>query len=644
MTGGLLVLLLALLLLGVGFNDFSMWYDEVNMATATLAYEFPDSVYQDAVIELGHPPLYFLLVGGWTEVAGDSDFAFRLVSVLAALLAVAFAYRSGIDLSGRLLGGAGAGLLLAGMGFTRYYAHQTHNYTLLLLLVAALFFFYVRWWRHPRWPYAAGLVLATALLLYTHYYGVFPVLALNLHALLAGWGRWRRWLAWLGWQMLAALLYLPWLPVVIGLGTGQYDFVGSEDRVPTGRPSDWSVIQETIHIMSYGRWYVYAGLVLLGFLALYRLKQRARRRAGEDLLLLGLFLLLSFGLALLVNLRYQTFLDRRVIYLLLGAALLAAYALTLLPRRLGWGLLAVGLLITLTAPRPDELLGNWLFREVVEEVAEQREPDDLVFLQVTQTREFNFMNPLPYYALRRFDAEDVLVLGDFNINAQDRQYVFANQIFAEALWPRDRFWVIKPRGDAPAEDVTSLGWVDEIEGRDFRKVKDLQFGWFDVLLYEAVEQDVKLTGAAEIEEGPAAPVQVGEVIQLLDYQVGRVQATPGESVTILLKWRGIRDMMTDYAVGLYVLENGQTIRGQFDGPPTHFSREFPTGRWPVGQVIQDRRHLPINPDAPPGHYNIMLAVYERETNTRLLMETADGNQTDLLRLAPLNVVVTAAGQ
>ena len=89
-------------------ND-SIWWDEgysVWMARLPVGQMFFETAHD------AHPPLSYLLLGGWRGLVGDEEFALRTLSVFCGLLTVAIAYQIG-----RTAGGVEAGMigaLLAG--------------------------------------------------------------------------------------------------------------------------------------------------------------------------------------------------------------------------------------------------------------------------------------------------------------------------------------------------------------------------------------------------------------------------------------------------------------------------------------------------------------------------------------------------
>jgi uncharacterized membrane protein len=133
-------------------------------------------------MECTHPPLYFLLLRLWEQIWGDSDFAGRMLSVLASIAALAFFYDVVRFLNGdRVALWAAALMALAQPQIA--YARQTRNYALLVLVAMIAVNALVRierlgfTWR--RWFALTASVLATLL---THYFCIGAIAAMAVYA------------------------------------------------------------------------------------------------------------------------------------------------------------------------------------------------------------------------------------------------------------------------------------------------------------------------------------------------------------------------------------------------------------------------------------------------------------------------------
>ena len=228
---GLGLLLALSLLLRTRELDAGFWIDEglsVGIADRPLG-DIPGVLRQD-----GSPPLYYLLLHFWLELAGRSEAAVHGLSVVFGLLCIPVAYWAGGLLFGRRTAWIAA-LLAALNPWLTQYAQEGRMYTLvsLLGLVSLTCWLQAFTTDAPRGEAgdeavgrgragirkapAVGFAISLAAMLYTHNWALFFGVAtgvawLVLLALARGTERRRLALTGLLGYGLAALLYLPWLP------------------------------------------------------------------------------------------------------------------------------------------------------------------------------------------------------------------------------------------------------------------------------------------------------------------------------------------------------------------------------------------------------------------------------------------------
>jgi uncharacterized membrane protein len=125
-----------------------------------------------------HPPLYYLLMRGWSAVFGQSDLAARLPSAIAGILTVAAAGAAPLPKAGRLTLMA----LLAVSPGAIHFAQEARSYALLLLFATILTAVCLRLVSKPsgepenRWLLTT-LTIAGLLAAYTHYFGFLLAIA-----------------------------------------------------------------------------------------------------------------------------------------------------------------------------------------------------------------------------------------------------------------------------------------------------------------------------------------------------------------------------------------------------------------------------------------------------------------------------------
>jgi mannosyltransferase len=144
------------------------------------------------------------------------------------------------------------------------------------------------------------------------------------------------------------------------------------------------------------------------------------------------------------------------------------------------------------------------------------------------------------------------------------------------------------------------------------------------------------SGAAPTEIVPVDTV-FGESIRLRGYRI--VTATPrsGEVLQLALQWETSKSVATRYTVFAQLLDGQQQIVGQNDSEPA--GGRQPTDSWVPDQPVTDNRGVLIRPATPAGSYTLLVGLYDGATGLRLPV-TLDGSPAgDAVTLT----VVTVAG-
>src|SRR5260221_2097262 len=139
--------LLVALIIGLAFTirvwnltKESFWADEGWTMLLAKGPTIPDVVQTMANDQ--HPPLYFVLMHIWIDLAGNSEFTTRFLSLAWSVLGVALIYRLGTDLFSRGAGAAAA-LMLALADNDTFLAQDARHYTQMATLATCLTFFFL---------------------------------------------------------------------------------------------------------------------------------------------------------------------------------------------------------------------------------------------------------------------------------------------------------------------------------------------------------------------------------------------------------------------------------------------------------------------------------------------------------------------
>jgi uncharacterized membrane protein len=194
----------------------SYWYDEV--ITVRLAEEGLRAVVAE-FLRIARSPLHVLLTSVWMRVVGSSEFATRSLSAFAGIVNIALIYKTGCSLFSRRVGLVSA-VILTLSEFQIHYSQESRYYALFLTFTLLSFIFFVQALERNRDRARVCYVLATTAMCYTHTYGVFVVVAQNLHFLVQLWllrpslGTGQR-RAWFGSQVLTLLALAPFSAIVL---------------------------------------------------------------------------------------------------------------------------------------------------------------------------------------------------------------------------------------------------------------------------------------------------------------------------------------------------------------------------------------------------------------------------------------------
>jgi uncharacterized membrane protein len=214
------LILLAIVFVGLflrvyDLSDESVWYDEafsIELANSSIFGVINGSA-QDI-----HPPLYHILLHYWINLFGDSEFSTRFMSVVFGVFAIFMIYKVGsliLDEEAGIL----SALLLALSSFHIYYSQEARMYSLMALLTLLSMYFFLKILRNRNVIDVVGYVLSSTFLIYTHYFGLFIILAQNIYIftlLLLKEDDYKQTLKrWVPLQLILIVLFSPWIAVFI---------------------------------------------------------------------------------------------------------------------------------------------------------------------------------------------------------------------------------------------------------------------------------------------------------------------------------------------------------------------------------------------------------------------------------------------
>lgn len=213
----LIVVLIGTVLRFYQIDEWSIWVDESwSMKFADLSFtDYFTNKYGDV-----HPPFYYILLDLWMLLFGSSEAAIRSFSAVSGSFSIVMIYCVGCLLFSKATGLVSA-VLLALAAFHIQYAQNARMYELLSLLAILSYYFLIKLTMKPDIKSSAGYVIFTTLLVYTHFAGLFLIIAQNVYVFTKFLARTKNiginLKAWLLLQLAVAVLYSPWADYLLGI-------------------------------------------------------------------------------------------------------------------------------------------------------------------------------------------------------------------------------------------------------------------------------------------------------------------------------------------------------------------------------------------------------------------------------------------
>ncbi len=649
-----LALLVVLAVFGLRVGSISSTYmrDDEEIAFRTTARDLGYTVWYQAEQDV-HAPVWFVSFWLWQQAAGSSEFTARIYSILLSMLTTALLARLGR----RWFGGPRFGIFAVVVFGVNAYAHiyslEIRPYALGMLLATVNMGLFERWLARASWRRALLYGASVALMLWTHYFLAFLVLAQAVYlvasgkllapssptplpngerqekavgaALLSGGddaltpnpspsGRGesesvgerrllgrsvaqtfdrRRIAQGLGAAGVALLLWLPWLPVFVGQ-VATLKRIESETGAFRGLGIGNTTEPTTLDTIWRFVLLISNGQPLLYGLPLLAGLVYGRRRGNYTLALAWALLVPALNLA--VNLVASVYTPRYLSYVAVGVALAVGAGLAALPKATRWWALAVFAVVSLWA-LPSQLPNDRTpLRRVFQTVSALAEPGDAVYF----TR-----------------ADDAGLFTRWQIDHYLAPELRANQLdsFAQALDTR-AVWFI-----------TGEYFHPEVQAR-FHELEATH-----PLQAVAGSCNPEWCYLAQRMMGPpqAAPDRFGETLAF--YGLDNLSAT-ADSVAARLWWAADAPLGLDYSISLRLLDAQSNLLAQSDGPlnpaapqPTQTSALVP------GRISTDERVLTPSAPLAPGEYRLALVVYQSWDNVRLTLQ----NGSDTLNLRTFTV-------
>lgn len=204
--------------------DFqSLWYDELHSIIPTNPAASISSIIH--YCKGDQPPAFFLYLHFFFKFFGYSEYAGRAAAALIGVISIPAVFFLGKECKNSAVGLAAA-LLTTVNYFNIYYSQELRFYCFALLFSTLSFLFFIRAFKYDRAVDYVIYTFTTAVLLYTHYFGIV-IFATQFLTFIALWIFVKVPRSFIIRGLLsglaAALAFAPWLPVIFSdLGIGAF--------------------------------------------------------------------------------------------------------------------------------------------------------------------------------------------------------------------------------------------------------------------------------------------------------------------------------------------------------------------------------------------------------------------------------------
>lgn len=612
----ILVLLVAAWLRMVGAGAFPVSTDEG--WTTWAIHEATFGAIVDVVAADRHPPLYFLALGYWSQIAGDSRIALRLPNILIGVLTVALVFRIGGDTFGRTARAGREdvgwyGMLLYGLlPAAVYYTQEIRHFGWFVAAVCVSSLLFLRILRRPRVWLLVVYAISVAATMYLLYFGVW-IMVVHLFVGLVLWrgdasinwrvsprDKGRLIAAWLG----AFALYIPWLVVIV---QQQWGLLGSGITAqPWSYGSNLGDVLRLLDLLMGGGLALTAGLYVVGLwgsLVSDRTDVTLGLRLANPAWLAELFIVL-WGLGLFVLMaianNFTGVLSARTT-IFLSPALMLVVGAGIVRLRIGvrWSLLAGFIGVSLVLP---PLIQPRLdYHTAADALAERYRAGDLVVLETGwDDNAFRYEIGL---ALGD-DAEIVRTLPW--VNNRDLPIPVIAEI-GEQIAAERRVWVVQwhqspqvmPYLDAGNDDFQRVETIETYVGAQYA-------GRFAA---SGAADTVEIALFARPDDG-FDPVTFGDTFRARDVVFAEA-VMAGDGLDVDVWWSAAKSPELDYSLGVYLLDEAGALVAEANGA---LLADDPTSGWsPDDRVRYGSYRVMIPAELAAGDYELAMAVYHFES-------------------------------
>lgn len=621
----ILILLLAFLLRVYQLDKQALTGDEafsvVMWTRSSLNYLFTTLQSIDP-----QPPAALLTFYSWVRLVGDTEFAARMLSVLANTFTVAIAYAITHRIANKstaLL----AMLLCAINPFQVWHAQDLRPYSLWMAISALSAYMVLVTTDKPSHLSKWAFFIITAIVgIYTYYLEAFVLIAQNIYFAYRAYKYPPLITAWLLSQAVIFAAVTPWLlqPAVRNSSyqpTAEMPDIGNAiQSITLG-----NTLPITTNLPHYGQ-FIALGIVVVGLIVVWMEKPKKTSVFLTSYAIMPMILLASLALITQKGYFRPRYISASSLSIILVIALFIEHirstkhiapALRIISATIISAFILTLNFIGLTNYYYNPTFAkapNW--RDLVSALQKQTTPTDILI--------FNYPDPaLTYYF--QGPAETIVLpttpnppqesmSGLIATLANRHSYLWFIPVYVQS-WDGQQ---VIAKNLANQTQLISEQWIDQTH------------------LYQYASWDIKPNQIT-------TPVQIEfkDLVTLEGYRATPPVPSwqPGTTTYIEVFWRPQQRTENDLTIFFHLLgptqNNGSPLWGQDDYPPQdgHTS----TTTWTPGALIRDTYKIAVPADAPPGTYTIALGFYDPNTNVRYPFSASAQTEPDSATLLSFTI-------
>lgn len=569
------------------------------------------------------PPLYYSFLHCWMQVAGQSEFTTRFLSLFFGVLTVPLIYLLGRSL-GRPAAGVLAAFLMAINPFQVWHAQDVRNYTVWLALSMAALALLLRAVQEQRSRYWAGYAGMTLLSLYTQYYELFMLLFHNLFFFSLLLTKWRQrevarssaravLATWVVIQATLGILYGAWL--VRGSAIFPH-YRATGESLPL-----WALLSRSLTALSLGDTVpeelaaaALPFLLPLVFIGLGYALQKDR--------FLALFLILYVivpSLCVFVAAQVRPLFHERYLIVVAPALYLTfSHALIALRDELArWRVVPLVIGVAFFSLSGAYSLSNHYWNPAYRKSPDWRALADHLAGETGLGDVILLNYPDPTFSYYYHGKAPSLMLPRGPLSEETWTETAETLRFLSERYERIWFYPLKNVG------WDSEGFVETWLNRHATLIEEQNILGFRWLIYRP------LLVSLEDVQNPIS-VGFGDAIQLRGYewQTGLDDSSEdvclesGSALRLTLYWEAADEIETSYTVFIHLIDAPDHIWAQRDSIPQ--GGDFPTEEWMAGDIIVDPHSILLPSDTPSGDYLLVVGMYDSASGQRLSVTDAGG--------------------